>query len=389
MKILNLIQCTNLGGMEQATLRLMTGLQEAGHDGRLLSLNPLGTLAPLLAEAGIPARGLPYLGAGGWRSFPALKRTLRQSEADALIMTGHNLLAMLALGEVARSRRLLAVHFHHAGVKPACLWRLIYRLACRRFQAIVFPSDFVRQEAEAIYPEVSRLSLTIRNPIHLPRLPLEADRLAARARLGIPSDALVIGNAGWLIARKRFDVFLEVARRVLDELPSTVFVIAGDGPERERLQEQARGLGIAGSVRWLGWQGDLQSFYHSLDSMLFNSDWDALGLTPLEAMSYGIPVVASVVNGGLKEIINSDQVGYLLDQHDVELMAALLVSLYRDPGRRSVGLRGRWRIAETCSVEGCLRCYQYLLSGRLDLALREAASPRWPGSLENEEEMHA
>lgn len=171
MRIVKIIQGTGLGGMEKASLRLMVGLKERGHACEVISLNPVGGLGPLLAECNIPAIGLPYLGKWGWRSFPVLRRALRSAQADALLMTGHNLFAMLALGNLCRGRRVLAVHFHHEGVKPRWQWRLIYRIACRRFQAITFPSDFVHHEAEEIYPRSSRYPApsVIRSPFgHCP-----------------------------------------------------------------------------------------------------------------------------------------------------------------------------------------------------------------------------
>ena len=199
MRIVNIIQGTNLGGMEQASLRLMVGLKQRGHSCEVVSLNPIGTLGPLLAEHDIPAVGLPYLGKWGWRSYFLRRRALRSIQADAMLMTGHNLFAMLAIGDLCRGRRLLAIHFHHTGVKPSWQWRLIYRIACRRFQAITFPSDFVRHEAEEIYPPIKALSHTVHNPLPVWPLPTAEDRQRARVALGLPLDAPLIGNAGWLI----------------------------------------------------------------------------------------------------------------------------------------------------------------------------------------------
>ncbi len=159
MKILNLIQCANLGGMEQASLRLMRGLTEQGDDVRLLSLNPIGRLGPLLVEAKIPHEGLPYLGKGGWRSIRLLKSRLNEIQADGQIMAGHHLLAGLALGDFCRGHRILAIHFHHTGVAARWKWQMIYRIACKRFDAITFPCDFIRREAESIYPQVARLRI--------------------------------------------------------------------------------------------------------------------------------------------------------------------------------------------------------------------------------------
>ena len=347
--------------MEQASLRLMRALQARGHDCQLLSLNSIGALGPLLDSAGIPHEGLPYAGKGGWRILLQLRQKLRRNEAHALLMTGHNLLAMAVLGNVCQGRRVLAVHFHHSGVKPQWQWRLIYRLACSRFQAITFPSDFIRQEAECIHPPVAALARTIRNPLPLPLLSGEEEKLAARQLLRLPPHVPIIGNAGWLTPRKRFDIFLHTAALIATRCPEAHFVIAGDGEERLRLETLAKSLNLNERLTWVGWLQDMDVFYRSLDVLLFNSDWDAMPTTPLEAMSQGIPVVASVVNGGLKEILNSNQFGFLLNHHEVETLAAEVVRLIRNrTSARQTGLAGRERIRASSQPDAVATEYETL-----------------------------
>lgn len=364
MKFLNLIQCANLGGMEQASFRLMQGLRARGHDFQLLSLNPIGGLGPLLKEASIPHEGLTYAGRGGWRMLPRLRRKLKACDAGALLMTGHHLLTMLALGDFCASRRVLAIHFHHTGVKPDWQWRLIYRLACRRFQAIVFPSDFIRHEAEVIYSSVAALAHTIRNPLTLPALPTAEQKQTARRSLGLPAEVPIIGNAGWLIPRKRFDVFLRAAALVASRFPRAHFVIAGDGEERGRLEALATNLKLTDRVTWTGWVQNMDCFYQSIDVLLFNSDWDAMGLTPLEAMSYGVPVVASVTNGGLKEVFITPECGILLDRHETETLAAAVLDLLQKPATATqIGVAGRERIRATSNSETIAEQYEGLWQG--------------------------
>jgi glycosyltransferase involved in cell wall biosynthesis len=331
MRIFNIIQCANLGGMEQSNLALLAELKAWGHEVELLSLNPIAGMGPLLAKHGIPAEGLAYRGWGGWQSLPQLKRRLGSVHSDALIMTGHNLLAMLAIGDLCRGRRLLKIHFHHTGVKPLWQWQLIYRTALTRFSAIAFPSDFIRHEAEAIFPPISRISHTIGCPIALHEWPTEAERAQARRVLGLPERAHVMGNAGWLIPRKRFDVFLRVARNVAAAEPDALFVIAGRGPEEANLKALANELGIAERVRWLGWQSDLTAFYNSVDLLLFNADWEALGRTPLEGLAAGVPVVCSVLHGGLSEILDSSHYWPIFVDHDVTGLTEASLCVLRDP----------------------------------------------------------
>lgn len=352
MHILNVIQCTNLGGMEQSALALLSELRGRGHQVEMLSLNSVGALGPLLEQHGIPVHGIRYRGRGGWQSLPELRRRLAAVHPEALIMTGHNLLAMLALGDLCADRRLLMIHFHHEGVLPRWKWRLIYRVALSRFSAITFPSDFVRREAESIHPPVASASHTVNNPIVLAEAPSEAQRIRARRKLGISGAAWVVGNAGWLIPRKRFDVFLRVAQGIAREEPSALFLIAGDGPEKARLEALARDLGIAERIRWLGWQRELGSFYACLDLLVFNSDWDAMGLTPLEALGAGVPVVASVANGGLPEILDRSY-GLVLREHDIERLTRDSLGMLRDrEAAQSRVQAGRCRISKLASVAG-------------------------------------
>jgi glycosyltransferase involved in cell wall biosynthesis len=330
MRICNIIQCANLGGMEQSNLLLLKRLKALGHDVELMSLQPLGGIESLLSQYSIPAEGLAYRGLGGWRSVSDFRRMIRHKHCDALIMTGHNLLASAALGDFCRDRRILCIHFHHAGVKPLWQWRMIYRTAMAKFQAITFPSDFIRREAESIYPAIKSISHTVGCPVELSRPPTTLERLEARARLGLPQTARVIGNAGWLIPRKRFDVFLKVAHNIAAADPSAIFVIAGDGSEADALRSLSRSLGLAERVRWLGWQEDLRPFYQSLDLLLFNSDWDAMGRTPLEALAFGAPVVASVLHGGLAEVLNRESYGPIFTTHDIAELTQAALGILRD-----------------------------------------------------------
>jgi glycosyltransferase involved in cell wall biosynthesis len=355
-RILHILQCTNLGGMEQNTLELIRSFRELGCDNSLVSLNPIGRLGPMLEDQGARVAGIQYRRPAGVPSIPSMFSEFRRHEAiDGVVMSGPNMAAFAALVGLKCKRRILFVHYHHVGVKPRWQWQIIYASATRIFEKIAFCSDFIRTEAEEIYPPLRDVSITSRNLYRLPPVPQERDRQTARKALCIPENSLVVGNAGWLIPRKRWDVFLHTAAKISKQFRNVIFLACGDGPLRKDLIEQSSALGIADRIRWLGWQNDLTSFYLSLDLLLFNSDWDALGRTPLEAGAYQVPTVASVLNGGLKEVITSDQVGYLLGRHDVDWLAESAIRLLKDAGLRgSIGTVCRQVLAErydpTCNA---------------------------------------
>jgi len=363
MNILNVMQCTNLGGMEQASLRLMAALQKRGFSFTVVSVTPLGELKYALAAAGIPAIGVPFEGWLGWKSHLELRRALHSYEPDAIFMTGPTISGIFGLGGLCRRRRIMASHFHHRQVKPEWQWRKLYQLAVNRFQVITFPSDFIRREAESILPEVRKVSRTLRNPLPLPEIPTPDDRKAAKAALELPADAPIVSNAGWLIPRKRFDVFLQTAKRIREMRPETLFVVAGDGPERDNLQKLAAELGINEAVRWLGWKKDLSAFYQATDVLLFNTSADALPTTPLEAMSYAIPVVASAENSGLSEILEANRHGFLSDRHDIDWLAEMVLQLLDDSElSRRTGIEARQQVDRICSPERCAEKVEHLLA---------------------------
>jgi glycosyltransferase involved in cell wall biosynthesis len=132
------------------------------------------------------------------------------------------------------------------------------------------------------------------------------------------------------------------------------------------LERLANELGVAPAIRWLGWQAELGPFYRAIDVLLFNSEWDAFGLTPVEAMSHAVPVVCSVRHGGLREAIAEPRWGVLLDDHDESALADAAIALLRDPGTaRRTGLAGRDRVADLCSVDRCVAAVEALLAGGL------------------------
>ncbi|HYE94777.1 MAG TPA: glycosyltransferase family 4 protein [Rubricoccaceae bacterium] len=365
MHLLVVLDSARLGGLEQAALRTLRGLQARGHTGMALSVAGEGELFPLLAEAGIPAAAVPSRGPSGLFTVPVARRRVRCMPHDALLMVGTaRLISTLPFRPRDRRRQVLAVHYHHTGVKPPWAWRSYYHLALRRYHAITFPSDYIRAEAEALVPGIARVAHTVRNGIPLPPPVTEAGRRAARQALGLDPGRPTIGNAGHLIPRKRFDVFVRTLARLRRTVPDVQALIVGEGPERAALGRLAKSLGVGDAITWLGWQRDLTHFYQSLDVLLFNADWDAFPTTPQEAMSYGRPVVASVLNGGLGEILSSGEHGLLLGEHDERALAAAVESYLLDPAEAErVGEASRAQIAAHCSVEENARRYEELLVG--------------------------
>lgn len=117
MKVLILIQCTNLGGMEHNMLLFIDEIIKMNVAVEVVSINEIGKLDKLLEERNIPFEGSTYLGPWGVFSIFKLHRILARKKASGFLMIGHNMMGQLALGNLWRQHRVLSIHFHHKGVK--------------------------------------------------------------------------------------------------------------------------------------------------------------------------------------------------------------------------------------------------------------------------------
>lgn len=334
--VLHLMQCTNLGGMEQITYRLMDQLKARGLSFRIASPRPFGPGIGRVRSIDRSARDFPYRGRFGWRDFPALRRHVHEvaTECDTIWVTGTSVAALAAIKGLPH-RKILSHHYHHFEGKLSWLrWRAFYEGLCRDLDLITYPTQMTRDEAVSIAPWLARKAKILPNGIdvhYIDPTTAHTRRIDARRQLGIPEDAFVVGNAGWLIQRKRFDVFLQVAKKVHEALPQSQFVICGSGDEETALRKLTAELDLCSAVRFTGWTSDLVLHYRSWDALLFNTDFDTLPLTTMEAAAEGCVVVVSQVYGGLGEFIEHGKTGYLFPKHDVDALASALLEVHADP----------------------------------------------------------
>ncbi|HEY3258241.1 MAG TPA: N-acetyl-alpha-D-glucosaminyl L-malate synthase BshA [Gemmatimonadaceae bacterium] len=130
---------------------------------------------------------------------------------------------------------------------------------------------------------------------------------------------------------KRVRDIVGIFARVNAELPS-LLVMVGDGPERVTAEDETRRLGVEASVSFLGKIDDVAPLLASADLFLLPSETESFGLSALEALASGVPVVCTRV-GGLPEVVRDGETGFLCQVGDVEGMARISLELLRDPER--------------------------------------------------------
>ena len=154
----------------------------------------------------------------------------------------------------------------------------------------------------------------------------EEQKRAARSQLSVSEKAFVAGGMGRLAQEKNFAMLAELAARH----PDIVFVIAGSGPERARIAALASELGVDSRLRLLGTILDRSSFYHALDAFILPSLYEGLPMALLEAMSSGIPVLSSRLEG-ISAALADENEGLLAKPGDVADFSRQLTRLKESP----------------------------------------------------------
>lgn len=206
--------------------------------------------------------------------------------------------------------------------------------------------------------------------IHVIRSGVDAERFrprdpaAARRRLDIPQDARVVLFVGNLEPRKAVDVLLQATARLRTERgDGPLLAIVGTGAsagaddQEPRLRALGAALHLESSTRFVGRVSDdvLLDWYAAADVFALPSRSEAQGIAALEAMSSGLPVVASAV-GGLLETIEDGHTGLLVPPGDEQALAAALGRLLADPGfGQQVGAAGRAAVVREFSWPASVR----------------------------------
>jgi L-malate glycosyltransferase len=235
------------------------------------------------------------------------------------------------------------MHYFDPSAAPFTRW------AAARTERFVAVSEYVRRSLSKTVPRVVARMSVVRNGV-------DTDHWRPREPRGAPtSGPLRLGIVCRLARWKRVHLAIEAAALADAEL-----VVIGDGEQRSRLEGLARAR--KARVLFLGHQLDPRPFVASCDAILSTAENEPLGLSVLESLAMGRPVIA-VTGGGLPEIVQHGVTGMLVAEATPAALAAVVAELRGDRARlREMGARGRafavehGAIARTC--EGYAAAYR-------------------------------
>ena len=181
-----------------------------------------------------------------------------------------------------------------------------------------------------------------------------------RAEYRIPDGAMIVGFVGRLAQVKRLDLLVDAVLRVLKERENTLFLVVGDGSQRQKLERSIEHAGIAGAFRLVGEQSDIPKFLALMDVFVLSSERESLSVSLVEAAAMGVPQVAFDV-GGNREIVVQGETGLLVPFPDSEKFAKAILSLLASDSRRiRMKERTRQRAQRLFSPEVRLQALNHL-----------------------------
>jgi len=171
---------------------------------------------------------------------------------------------------------------------------------------------------------------------------------AFRKKLNIPADAFVVGHVGRLAPEKNLEFMTQAVAQFLRAQPKAHFLVAGDGPSQENMQEIFNNNGVSSRAHFAGvLKGkDLVDIYHAMDIFVFASHSETQGLVLAEAMACGTPVVA-VDAPGVREVVKDKANGRLIETDNVSELADAMEWVRRQPAHAFKQMRSACR--ETAS----------------------------------------
>ncbi len=296
----------------------------------------------------------------------------------------HDLALAVKMAEVAREHRLELFHVHYAiphaiagflaqqmlgASAPQLVTTLhgtditivgqdrsffeITRFGIERSDGVTAVSEFLRRMTIDEF-QVKKPIEVIPNFVDLDLYP---ERPRDRSTFAAPGQKILLHVSNFRPVKRVLDV-VRILERVTREVDA-VLLMVGEGPERSSAQALARRLGLQDRIRFLGARQESRGDRgHGRRRSCSLRSWSRFGLSALEAMACGVPVVGSDA-GGLPEVVKHTESGFLLPVGDVEGMAARTLEILKDDERRrEMGQAGRRRAESLFSADRVVSKYE-------------------------------
>jgi glycosyltransferase involved in cell wall biosynthesis len=281
--------------------------------------------------------------------IPAVRRYIKQHSID--VVHAHLPWAGVVAARAGKAAGVPVIYTEHNNVnRYHAVTKWLNKNSYNHYTKVLAVSSDAKNAATAQFQHVPCSIETLYNGVDTSFFELkEGMKEKSKEQLQLPSGKLIVTNVAVFRTQKRLDRWLQIAQQVLKQTTEVQFVLIGDGPLRESIQQQAATLGIKDAVLMPGLQKEMYNWFAATDVFLMSSDWEGLPIALLEAMSMGcVPVVSDA--GGIPEVV-TEECGVVYEKENIERAAAAILSLEKDRrALKAYSFNSRKRIEEAYSL---------------------------------------
>jgi glycosyltransferase involved in cell wall biosynthesis len=264
--------------------------------------------------------------------WPQLRELVRRRQPD--IVHSHDYKTNLLAYLLAKAHDVVPLSTVHGWTGHTPRERYLYypvdRRVLARFPRLIAVSSEIKSVLVANGAAQDKVAVVLNGIDHerFRRDSLREDQV--RREFGYSSDEQIVGSIGRLEPQKRYDLLIEVIRRLLETRPRLRLVIAGDGSLREPLAAQAARMLPSHAYRFLGHDNDVVRLHHGFNCYVQSSDYEGTSNSILEAMALSTPIVATDV-GGTSELVRHGREGLIVGAGRAEPIGAAIAAVFDDP----------------------------------------------------------
>ena len=364
--ILFMLNALGIGGSERKTVAVVNELHRSGHDVHLAYLDDRTPLLKMVGED-VPLVYLERTGKFSVSATNRLKSYLRANEISKIVCVSlYPALYAYAAVRLARLRKppaftIMVNATEHFDWKSR-MQMVVYGPLLRSAERIVFGCQAQRRLWVDRYRLDEGKCSVVYNGIDWERFSPNAVSDADELPIDRRENDFVIGAVGTLWANKNHVELVRALARVKARLPNARLVIAGEGPERVRIEAAAKECGIADKVALLGEVYDIRPLLNAIDVFVLPSISETFSNAALEAMAMEKVVILSNV-GGNPEMVENRVDGFCYELGDIDALSDLFVQLAADRDRlERIGRQARQSVQAKYSFSRMLAEYRDLLT---------------------------
>ena len=358
MKIVHINTALSWSGGEAQTYHLIKGLEDRAIANTLVA-QPNSALAVRAKKEGITVVEVFMRGEWDIVAVLKLKRILKRIKPDVLhLHTSHAHTLGLLAGKLAKVEKIISTRrmdFPISGYFSRLKYNKVDKIVAisEIVKKILIKGGIKKERVSLIYDAVNCSTVTRKG--------------ALRKELDVVGpNSLLLGTVAALVKRKGHKYLFEAMVKVKKQFPQLKLLVVGEGPLEQKLRKLAEKLGLENEIIFLGFRKDIPEVLSTLDIFLLVSTKEGLGVSLLEAGSYGLPIVATNV-GGIPEIVKDGVTGLLVPPKDSQTLAEKIIYLltHRNEAQK-MGENAKAWVEKNFSVDKIVNSYVSLYESLIE-----------------------